>query len=263
MFALRQPDDGLGIPDMAEIAEPSVSMIVPIQNETPDRVAVLTDLARRGFCELLIVDSGPSPVVASTAEPLRIRRIAGAGSRGACLARAASEARGDVFFFLHADSRPPENAVDLIREALARGASSGSFSLAYADAHLRMRWVAAWANLRSRILRLPFGDQGIFCRREAYQSAGGFRDMEICEDVDLIRRLRRAGPFVVRPEVTTTSARRYRDRGVFRQVLRVWIVLGGYFLGVSPERLGRLYYGHSEKVGRPAGRETEAESALD
>jgi hypothetical protein len=50
---------------------------------------------------------------------------------------------------------------------------------------------------------------------------------------------------------------------VFRQVLRVWIVLGGYFLGVSPERLGRLYYGGSENAGRPSGRETEAESVLD
>jgi rSAM/selenodomain-associated transferase 2 len=248
---------------MADLVKPSVSMIVPIKNETPDVVAALTDLARHGFCELIIVDSGRSPVVESAAEPLRIQRIAGTGSRGACLARAVSEANGDVFFFLPADSRPPENAVDLIRESLALGASSGSFSLEYADANLRMRWVAAWANLRSRILRLPFGDQGIFCRREAYQSAGGFRDMAVCEDIDLIRRLRRTGRFVVRPEVTTTSARRYQDRGVFRQVARVWIVLGGYFLGVSPERLGRLYYGGLKKACRHAGRETETERALD
>ena len=244
---------------MANLAKPSVSMIVPVRNETPDVLAALTDLALGGFCELIIVDSGRAPVVASATAPLRIRRIASAGSRGACLARAVSEARGDVFFFLHADSRPPGNAVEIIREALAQGAFSGSFSLAYAEAGLRMRWVAAWANLRSRFLRLPFGDQGIFCRREAYQSAGGFRDMAVCEDVDLVRRLRRAGRFVVRPEVTTTSASRYQDRGVFRQVLRVWIVLGGYFLGVSPERLGRLYYGDPAR----AMRKTEADRALE
>lgn len=228
---------------MADRVKPSVSIIVPVGNETPEVVASLTDVARRGFCELIIVDSGRAPIAAGAAEPLRIQRIAGAGSRGACLARAVSEARGDVLFFLHADSRPPENAVELIRAALAQGASSGSFSLAYANANLRMRWVAAWANLRSRVLRLPFGDQGIFCRREAYQLAGGFRDMAVCEDVDLVRRLRRTGRFVVRPEVTTTSARRYQDRGTFRQVLRVWIVLAGYFTGVSPERLGSWYYG--------------------
>lgn len=228
---------------MAERVKLSVSMIVPIRNETPEAAASLADLARRGFCELIIVDSSRAPVAAGAEGPLRIQRIAAAGSRGACLARAVSEARGDVFFFLHADSRPPENAVELIRDALARGASSGSFSLAYANADLRMRWVASWANLRSRILRLPFGDQGIFCRREAYQLAGGFRDMAVCDDVDLVRRLRRTGRFVVRPEVTTTSARRYQERGVFRQGLRVWIVLAGYFTGVSPERLASWYYG--------------------
>ena len=83
--------------------------------------------------------------------------------------------------------------------------------------------------------------------------------MAVCEDVDLVRRLRRTGRFVVRPEVVTTSPRRYRDRGVVRQVLRVWIVLGGYFLGVSPKRLGRLYYGGPAR----ARRETEAKSAME
>jgi hypothetical protein len=77
-----------------------------------------------------------------------------------------------------------------------------------------------WANLRSRLLGLPFGDQGLFCRREAYERAGGYRDLVICDDVDIVRRLKRAGPFSVLPEKTVTSPRRYRERGAFRQVLR-------------------------------------------
>jgi hypothetical protein len=63
----------------------------------------------------------------------------------------------------------------------------------------------------------------------------------VCDDLDLVRRLRRTGPFVIRPEVTVTSGRRYRERGAVRQVLRVWKVAAGYFLGVSPERLARWY----------------------
>lgn len=235
---------------MTNVLSPSISMIVPVRNEEPDVVEALTDVARRGFCELIIVDSSDAPVVASEEEPLRLRRIAAAGSRGACLAKAAPEARGEVLFFLHADCRPPDNAVAIIRETLSQGASAGAFSLAYANADWRMGWVSAWANVRSRFLRLPFGDQGIFCRREAYQSAGGFRDMAVCDDLDLVRRLRRTGRFVVRPELVTASARRYRDRGVLRQVLRVWVVLGGYFLGVSSERLGRVYYGGLPKPRR-------------
>lgn len=104
-----------------------------------------------------------------------------------------------------------------------------------------MRRVAWWANRRSRLFRLPFGDQGIFCRREAYERAGGFRDLAICDDVDFVRRLRRVAKFVVRPEETVTSSRRYLARGATRQVLRNWIVLAAYFAGVSPARLARFY----------------------
>lgn len=228
---------------MGQGATPTISLIVPVRNEAPSVLAALAEIACLGFCELIVVDSSVSAAAGGAEQPLRTRRIIGAGSRGACLARAVSQARGDAFFFLHADCRPPGDAVEVIRQALGHGASSGAFSLAYANAGLSMRWVAAWANLRSRFLRLSFGDQGLFCSREAYQSAGGFRDMAVCEDVDLVRRLRRTGRFVLRREVVTASPRRYEERGVLRQVLRVWIVLGGYFLGVSPERLGRLYYG--------------------
>jgi uncharacterized protein len=101
--------------------------------------------------------------------------------------------------------------------------------------------VAWWANRRSRWLRLPFGDQGIFCRRDAYERAGGIRDLPVCDDLDLVRRLRRVGPFVIRPEAMVTSARGYRRHGTVRQVLRVWRVAAGYFLGVSPARLQRWY----------------------
>jgi hypothetical protein len=113
-----------------------------------------------------------------------------------------------------------------------------------------MRWIAWWGNLRSRLLRLPFGDQGIFCRRDAYEKAGGFRDWPVCDDVDLVRRLRRTGRFEVRREKTETSPRRYRSRGALRQVLTNWKVLAGYYLGVPPETLAR-WYSPEEVIATP------------
>ena len=161
----------------------------------------------------------------------------------ASFGRAASLARGETLLFLHADSQAAPGAVGSIVRAIGAGACAGAFSLAYADADRTLRWIAWWANLRSRLLRLPYGDQGIFCRREAYERAGGFRDLPVCDDVDLVRRLKREGRFVILPEATTTSARRYRERGALAQMLRVWRVVAGYYLGVSPERLARWYYG--------------------
>ena len=200
-----------------------ISVIVPVKDEPPEALEALAELAEKPEAELIVADGAQGP-------------------RGACLARAAARARGNILFFVHADSRPPEGALEIIQSAISGGAAAGVFSLGYDWPDRRMRWIAWWANARTRLLGLPFGDQGIFCRREAYERAGGFRDLPVCDDLDLVRRLRRAGGFVVRPERMTTSAQRYRQRGALRQVLRVWMVGAGYFLGVPPDRLARFYF---------------------
>src|SRR5262245_16051516 len=139
-----------------------ISVIVPLQDESPDEIAGLSELVKGAppESELVLADGST-------------------GTRGARLAAAALRAHGDVLFFVHADSRPPANALAIIREAIETGAAAGAFSLAYEPADATMRRIAWWANLRSRLLRLPFGDQGLFCRRDAYERAGGFRDLAV------------------------------------------------------------------------------------
>lgn len=221
-----------------------ISVVVPIKNEGPEIANVLSRFADSPGVELLVVDTGGAPE--RTREAFRAtgaRVLSLPGSRGAGLARAAAEARGEILFFLHADSRPPENALASIARSVAQGADAGAFLLAFEPARFAMRWIAWWANVRSRVVKLPFGDQGIFCRRETYERAGGFRDLPICDDLDLVVRLRRAGRFVVLPEKTITSPRRYTEDGAARRVLRNWKVMAGYFAGVSPKRLRRWYEG--------------------
>ncbi len=218
-----------------------ISVIVPIKNEGPEVAQRFRRFAASRDTELIAADGGGSPETARAFQGIGARVITSDRNRGLRLALAAREARGEILFFLHADSRPPENALAAIEESLENGAVAGSFRLAYEDADARLRWIAWWANARSRILGLPFGDQGLFCRREAYERAGGFRDMPICDDLDLVRRLKRVGTFAIRPEKTVTSPRRYHERGALRQVLRNWRVLLGYFAGVAPEMLERWY----------------------
>jgi rSAM/selenodomain-associated transferase 2 len=220
-----------------------ISVIVPVKGEGLEVAAALSRFSHPPEVELLVADGGVDEPLRERLRATGAHLLSGEGSRGSRLARAAAEARGDIFFFLHADSRPPEDALAIIRRAIDEGAQGGAFSLAYESAGPAMKWIAWWANRRSRLVRLPFGDQGIFCRRAAYERSGGFRDLPLCDDLDLVLRLRRTGRFVVRPEKTVTSSRRYREAGAVRQMFRNWRVMAGYFAGVAPETLSRWYEG--------------------
>jgi rSAM/selenodomain-associated transferase 2 len=220
-----------------------ISIVVPIRNEAPEAAEKFRRLVVAGQTELLVADGGGNDETTRSFRAVGARIICGSGPRGERLACAARQARGEMLFFLHADSEPPADALEIVANAPARGAAAGAFSLAYRDADRSMRWVAWWANRRTRWLRLPFGDQGIFCAREIYERAGGFQPLPICDDVDLVRRLRRVAALEIRPEKTVTSARRYREHGTLRQVLRNWRVLAGYFAGARPEKLDRWYRG--------------------
>lgn len=222
-----------------------ISIIVPIKNESPDVALRFRRFLVPGETEILIADSGVCPETSRAFEAIGARTVEGEGSRGRRLDRAARQARGEVLYFVHSDSLPPENAISLIAGALATGAVAGAFSLAYGETTPALSWIAWWANVRSRRLGLPFGDQGLFCRRETYEMSGGFRDLPVCDDVDIVRRVKRLGRFVILPEKSVTSPRRYRQNGSLRQVLRNWRVLAGYFAGVAPEKLERWYRGKS------------------
>lgn len=220
---------------------------MPVKGEGPESAERFRPLAGDPDAEILVADGGGFPETADAFRILGAKVIAGPGSRGARLHRAAGEARGDVFLFVHSDSRLPDKALDLVRDAVRGGAATGAFSLGYEDAGPGLRWIAAWANLRSRWLEMPFGDQGIFCRRAVYERSGGFADLPICDDVDFVRRLKRVAPLRILPEKTLTSPRRYREAGTLRQVLRNWRVLAGYFAGVPSEKLQRWYNGEQPR----------------
>jgi rSAM/selenodomain-associated transferase 2 len=224
-----------------------ISVIVPIRNEGPEVVDRFARFTRRQDAELLVVDGGGCADAAAAFAAAGARVVVGEGSRGECLDRAARQARGETLLFFHADSRPPGNALEAVSETLGNGAVAGAFSLAYEGATGMMLWIAWWANFRSRLLRLPFGDQGLFCRREDYERAGRFRDLPICDDLDLVRRLKRLGPLVIRREKAVSSPRRYRENGTLRQLLRNWRVQIGYFAGVAPTTLARWYEGKSRQ----------------
>jgi hypothetical protein len=165
----------------------------------------------------------------------------GEGPRGSRLAEAAAGASGSILLFLHADTALPGGWSAAVERAIAEGAAGGAFRLGFSGAGLRMKWVAFWANVRTGITRVPYGDQAPFVRRDLYERLGGHRPWPLLEDVEFGERLRTAGRVVILPAAVRTSPRRYLERGVARTVLQNWSILRRFRRGESPEELARSY----------------------
>jgi hypothetical protein len=164
--------------------------------------------------------------------------------RGARLTRAALSPalRGfPLLLFLHSDTLLPDGWAERVRAAVASGAAGGAFRLAFEGGGSSLSCVAFWANLRTALTRVPYGDQAPFVRRDVYERLGGHRPWPLLEDVDLFDRVKRAGRVVLLPLAVRTSPRRYLERGILRTVLLNWKTLLRYRMGVDPEILAREY----------------------
>jgi rSAM/selenodomain-associated transferase 2 len=217
-----------------------VSVIIPTLDEA-DRVApLISALQADGFEEIVVADGGSTDQTTTHAREAGAIVVGAPRGRGKQLRAGASAATGDCLFFLHADSHPPSGARRLIVETLAAPAViAGSFCLAFDQRHPLLSFYASCSRLNHSLF--TYGDQGLFMTRRAYEQSGGYSDAPLFEDVEIQRRLRRAGRFVKRPEPIVTSARRFLRDGVARREMASIGLLGLYHLGVSPERLERWY----------------------
>jgi rSAM/selenodomain-associated transferase 2 len=151
-------------------------------------------------------------------------------------------ARADVLLFLHGDTRLPRGFEWYVLDVMGKkSVVAGAFTLGIDGPEFTFRIIEMLANFRSRVFQMPYGDQGIFLRGEAFRAFRGFPDMVLMEDFVLMRRLRKRGKIAILPVAVSTSARRWRKFGIFKTTLINQAVLLGYFLGSNPERLARWY----------------------
>jgi rSAM/selenodomain-associated transferase 2 len=219
-----------------------VSIIVPTLNEEAEVAGTIAALqALRGDKEILIADGGSTDRTIEIAEQLGVVVVRASRGRGPQMQAAAATATGDVLWFVHADTRPPTDSLAQIEQAFSqRRVVGGNFGLVFDGTSLAARQLTFVYPLL-RIFRLCYGDSGIFIRREIYNRIGGFRPLPLFEDLDLLRRLRRAGRFVHLRAKMTTSSRRFERRN-FALVWLHWTSLQLlYWCGVSPNWLANHY----------------------
>lgn len=217
-----------------------LAIVIPTLNEEPNLRELLPRLA--GLADEILVSDGASvDATAEVAERHGAAVVSGPPGRGGQLNRGARATSAELLLFLHADSRLPPGAPELVRGAVSRGAVGGGFHVRYGEGRPLLEIGNRLIRLRTLLTRCPLGDQSQFVTRAAFEALGGFRDWPILEDLDFIRRLKRYGQTVVIDPPVTTSARRILKQGVLRSVSINWMIWALYFLRVPPHRLARLY----------------------
>jgi rSAM/selenodomain-associated transferase 2 len=223
-----------------------LAIVIPTLDEEPSLRRSLSS-ALDAADEVVISDGGSTDGTLEVARARGVRIISGPPGRGGQLNRgaaAALEGGADVLLFLHADTTLPEEAGRAVRDALAEGAAGGAFLVRFDVDSPEMRLGGWLVNHRTRLTRLPLGDQAQFVTAQAFRELGGYRDWPILEDVDFARRLKRRygrKRLAMIESPVTTAARRFAEQGSFRTVATNWLIWLLYLLGVSPHRLAGLY----------------------
>lgn len=223
---------------------PKISVIIPALNEERGIETTLRDLepARDSGHEIIVVDGGSTDETAALASSLADLVIQASRGRATQMNEGARMASGDVFWFIHADTRVPPEAVAAVTDAIDTGHCWGRFDVRLSGSRPGLRVVERSMNLRSRLSGICTGDQGLFVTRAAFESVGHFPDIPLMEDIALSKALRELGRPACPKLRLVTSSRRWERKGVWRTVLLMWRLRLAYALGVDPERLARRYY---------------------
>lgn len=236
------------LPSFARVVdEVELSVVVPTLNAGASvgaTIGALAEARQAMRVEIIVVDGGSEDdTSAHAAAAAGVTVVTAPRGRGAQLAAGAKHAAGRWLLFLHADTTLEPSwsaAAHSFMRAEDGKDRAAYFGFALDDAAPAARRIEALANWRARTFALPYGDQGLLISREMYDALGGYRELPIMEDVDIVRRIGRAR-LVALPVTATTSAARYRRDGYVWRPIRNLTLLTLYFLGVPPHRLVRLY----------------------
>lgn len=222
-----------------------ISVVMPTLNAAPYLSRSLPPLvpgvAAGVVRELVIVDGGSTDDTLAIAEDVGATIVRAPAGRGSQLRAGAGAAKADWLLFLHADTALDDGWVGEAARFIRAGSGRAAvFRFAFDDTTPAARRAAFWVSVRCRLLALPYGDQGLLIPRSLYDAVGGYRDLPLMEDVDIVRRIgRRRLSFL--DTCAVTSADKYRRDGYSRRAFRNLVLVTRYLMGADPTVLARAY----------------------
>ncbi|GAA4273056.1 TIGR04283 family arsenosugar biosynthesis glycosyltransferase [Aquimarina gracilis] len=233
-----------------------VSIIIPILNEAATIGKLLSYLIEaaaniENIEEIIIVDGGSVDgssdivdVISRRTNQTSIKLISSKKGRAIQLNAGAKIANAPILYFLHADSYPPKHFDRYITEEVEKGNNAGCFRMKFDYNHWWLRFLSWLTQFESK--RCRGGDQSQFITKELFEEIDGYDESYVVyEDNELVDRLFALKEFVIIPKYVITSARRYREIGVWRLQYHFLNIHMRKWLGASSEDLYRYY---KEKV---------------
>jgi len=226
-----------------------VSIVIPVVREDAALVELLRQIRAwpRKPGEVIVADGATSEHTRAHCYRNDATWVASVPGRATQLMKGAGAAKGSILWFLHADSTPDPDALDAIIASVDSGALGGCFRFRFAGKRSLVKTLLEWSNrLRCRWGGVPYGEQGLYVSREAFDVCGGFAPMPMFEEVPLIRTLCRQGRFDRLEMPLLISDVPWQREGWLLRTLKRRALALAYGLGISPARLARLTSGRAQ-----------------
>ena len=220
-----------------------ISIIIPVYKEKKIDLFLKTIKNNKTLqnYEIIVVD-GDGITSVDTISTKGITKIKSKKGRANQMNEGARYANSDILLFLHADTVLPNFALKSINEALKNDVSAGVFDLSFDTKKKSLKFIAFVASFRSRLTRLPYGDQAIFIKKETFDKIGGYEDIDLMEDINLMQKLKKQNHKIkILKQKVITSPRKYENNGLIYNTLRNLTLSSLYFLGVNPNKLAKFY----------------------
>lgn len=226
----------------------NLSVIIPVINEEKNLIKILANLEKHPDIEFIFVDGGSQDNTVKLIKEANFKVILSPILRRSYQMNLGAEnAQGKILLFLHGDTLLPPNYAQIINDTVnQQDFILGAFELNIDSKKSIFRLLEIMVNARSNYLSLPYGDQGIFLKKEVFEKLGKYKDIPLMEDFELVKKAQKQGKIYIAKSAVKTSSRRWDKLGIIKTTLINQLVIMGYYLQISPEKLA-LFYGRMKK----------------
>jgi rSAM/selenodomain-associated transferase 2 len=221
-----------------------ISIIIPVYKEENNINNTINNIYKSQSIdfEIIVVDSEENQSTLNVIKNTQVIKVISEKGRAKQMNKGSTYAKGEVLLFLHADTVLPNNSLEEIIKIIDCGYVGGAFDFKINSNRYIFRIIEKISSLRSRITKIPYGDQGIFIKKDYFIKIGNYKEFPLMEDVELMQRIKsnKNKIFIIKKSVITSS-RRWEKEGIIYCTLRNWFLITLYILGVSPNNLIKFY----------------------